>query len=327
MRQEEFERLYQTHWEEVDDLLTKHDSAKRRKTIPETALLFFPDIYRKLCHSLAIAKNRQYSPRLVDHLNELAVKGHQLLYTRQWPLHRHILYFIYHGFAKAIQQHKGLFWLTHFIFYGPGLVFFALIQLNPELIYSVVDPEQVNYIESMYDPEARVLGRERESDSDVMMFGHYIYNNISIAFRTFAGGILFTLGSLFFLIFNGVFFGALSSHMVHVQFTSTFFPFVIGHGSFELTAILIAGMAGIHIGWSLIAPKNFTRIDALKMAGKRAVTLLYGATFFLLIAAFIEAFWSSSTSLSITTKYTVGGLLWLFVYCYLLFPRKQDYEA
>ena len=159
------------------------------------------------------------------------------------------------------------------------------------------------------------------------MFGHYIYNNISIAFRTFASGIVFTLGSLFFLTYNGIFFGAVSGHIVNLEYNSTFFPFVIGHGSFELTAIVIAGMAGILIGWSLIAPKNLTRLDALKLAALDAVKLMYGATLFLFVAAFIEAFWSSSTLMSNNIKYTVGSLLWLFVLVYLLIPRKPNHEA
>lgn len=34
------------------------------------------------------------------------------------------------------------------------------------------------------------------------MFGYYIMNNIGIAFQTFASGLLFGLGSLFFPCFS-----------------------------------------------------------------------------------------------------------------------------
>ena len=67
-----------------------------------------------------------------------------------------------------------------------------------------VDPAQVAEMESMYDPANRSLGRERQSDTDLAMFGYYIANNIGIGFRTFAGGLLFGLGSMFFLGFNAM---------------------------------------------------------------------------------------------------------------------------
>ena len=70
------------------------------------------------------------------------------------------------------------------------------LSSKPELIFTLMEPIQVAQMEEMYDPDNRVLGRERESDSDAYMFGFYIYNNISIGFQTFAGGLVFGLGSL-----------------------------------------------------------------------------------------------------------------------------------
>lgn len=323
MRQQEFELQYRSQWDELNQLLTQFEKRSQRKTIDRQKLNDLPNMYRSICHSLAIAKERQYSPYLIEYLDNLVLRGHQILYTKRMHLMHRLIHFFVHGFPAELQKQQKLFWLSSLIFYGPIAIMLALTLINPDLIYSMVSVQQVAEFESMYDPENRIMGRERESDSDFMMFGHYIWNNIGIGFRTFATGILFTLGSLFFLIFNGLFFGTITAHIINVKYTSTFFPFVIGHGSFELTAIVICGMAGIKLGWSLIAPGNNTRLDALKLATQKAVLLVYGATLFLLIAAFIEAFWSSSTNLTNTTKYAVGTVLWVFVYLYLLWPRRS----
>ncbi|WP_144392294.1 stage II sporulation protein M [Pleionea sediminis] len=322
MRQEEFEKQYTSIWQESEQLFNQFDSRSERKKLDQETLNQLPNLYRALCHSLAIAKERQYSPYLIEYLDNLVLRGHQILYSKRTYLLYKIIHFVAHGFPSEIQKQKLLFWMSMLIFFGPSLILLTLTILNPDLVYSIVPPNQVSQIESMYDPEASVLGRERESDSDFYMFGHYIWNNIGIGFRTFATGILFTMGSIFFLTFNGLFFGAISAHIINIKYTSTFFPFVIGHGSFELTAIVICGMAGIKLGWSIIAPGNLTRLDSLKLATEKAVLLVYGAALFLLIAAFIEAFWSSSTLLTTTTKYSVGTFLWIFVYVYLLWPRK-----
>jgi len=109
------------------------------------------------------------------------------------------------------------------------------------MIYSVMGAESVRDFESMYDPENSAMGRERESDTDLLMFGYYIKHNISISFQMFAGGMLFGLGAVFFLFYNGLLLGAAAGHMANIGLGVTFFPFVIGHGAFELTAIVLSG--------------------------------------------------------------------------------------
>ena len=159
------------------------------------------------------------------------------------------------------------------------------------------------------------------------MFGFYIQNNISVSFRTFASGLVFGIGSAFFLIFNGALIGAVAAHLTSVGFYVTFSTFVIGHGSFELTAIVLSGAAGLKLGHALLAPGQFTRTQALKNAAAIAIRMIYGVIIMLLIAAFIEAFWSSNNSFPAVTKYAVGGCLWFLVICYFLFSGRSKTEA
>jgi uncharacterized membrane protein SpoIIM required for sporulation len=154
------------------------------------------------------------------------------------------------------------------------------------------------------------------------MFGYYIMHNIGIAFQTFASGLLFGLGSAFFLFFNGLMIGAVAGHLTHIGYGQTFWSFVIGHGAFELSAIALAGAAGLQLGWALIAPGRLPRAEALQLAARKSVLLICGVMLFLLIAAFIEAYWSSRTGLAPLTKYLVGAALWCLVATYLLFAGR-----
>jgi uncharacterized membrane protein SpoIIM required for sporulation len=179
----------------------------------------------------------------------------------------------------------------------------------------------------MYDPDARRIGRfsERDSGDDWMMFGFYIMNNIGISFQTFASGLLFGLGSLFFLLFNGLMIGAVAGHLTRIGYSETFWSFVIGHGAFELTAIALSGAAGLKLGWALLAPGRRLRSEALRRAGAQSVPLVAGVILFLLIAAFIEAFWSSMTYTTPTAKYLVGASLWALVIIYFLFAGRGQH--
>ena len=206
----------------------------------------------------------------------------------------------------------------------PGLVAGVWTWLDEEAIYSVLDSSQVRHMERIYDPEAKKIGRERDSDTDVFMFGFYIQNNISVAFRCFAGGLLLGIGTLFVLFFNGMFMGSVAGHLTRLDYVDTFYPFVIGHGSFELTAIVFSGAAGLRLGYSLLHPGQFSRLDAMRNAGRDVVPMLYGIVLMLIVAAFLEAFWSSSSSLPIAVKYSVGALLWVLVLIYSCSGRRHE---
>lgn len=315
MKQQHFEDRYLASWERVDSMLSG----------PEGQLdADFPLLYRQLCHQLALAKHRRYSAQLVERLNHLVIQSHHRLYRHNIRYRQQWWRFMVWGFPAALRANLGFVVWATVLFVLPLVSMGVGCYLNEELIYSVMDPAGVRGIEAMYDPSARKLGRESDSDTDLFMFGFYIKNNIGISFQTFAGGILFGLGSIFFLFYNGLQIGAISGHLSQMGYTETFWPFVAGHGSFELTAIVFSGAAGLKLGFALIAPGSLSRLDALRLEGRDAVQIVYGAVLMLVIAAFVEAFWSSSPTIPIAVKYAVGVALWVLVIGYCCFAGRTS---
>jgi uncharacterized membrane protein SpoIIM required for sporulation len=328
MKQEVFEARYTSDWETLDEwiqYLSDASTAARESVDRKYIGAHFPGLYRKICHHLSLARARRYSIALQDRLNRLALDGHQHLYRGNTATLRAMLHFLAAGFPAALRRKWRYFALASVLFYAPLVAMILTIQFKPALVYSVIDPSQVRMMEEMYDPANSVLGRERESDTDFAMFGHYIFNNIGIGFRTFAGGLLFSIGSIFFLLYNGLFIGAVAGHLGKAGFGETFWPFVAGHSSFELTAIVIFGAAGLMIGFGALAPGRRGRWQSIRFQAREAVPLIYGGTIMLVVAAFIEAFWSSTTWPPPQTKYIIGGLLWALVILYFsVFGRRES---
>jgi uncharacterized membrane protein SpoIIM required for sporulation len=156
----------------------------------------------------------------------------------------------------------------------------------------------------------------READTSLVMFGFYIWNNVQLGFQTFAGGLLYGVGSLWFLASNGVVIGAVAGYLTEIGYTRTFWSFVAGHSSFELIAIVLSGAAGFRLGLALIAPGNLSRKAALVEAAKPAVRIMYGAAFLFFIAAFVEAFWSPITEVPFATKIAAGVAGWIVFFAY-----------
>jgi len=210
------------------------------------------------------------------------------------------------------------------LFLLPGIALVLLVEIDPTISAQVLGENQVLQFESMYEPDSERVGRPREAEVDTLMFGFYVRNNIGVAFRSFASGIFFGVGSAFFLVYNGIFLGAAAGHINQVGYFSTFYPFVIGHGSFELTAIVLAGAAGMRMGFALIRPGRKSRKRALQAAARTGIRIVYGAAAMLLVAALLEAFWSPNGAIPNSVKYAAGSFLWLSVIGYFLFAGVRD---
>lgn len=316
MKQRDFEKTYGATWTELERWLDDADTAKLSADQ-------VPGVYRRVCHHLSLARARNYSPALEDRLNRLALSGHRALYGARASGLGNLWRFFGHEFPNCVRRNAWLVLLSAVMFYGPFAAMIGAIALKPSLAYAVIPPQQAAQYEEMYSDEARAES-DRNSTDDVTMFGFYIYNNIGIGFTTFASGALFGIGAIYIVVANGLGIGAVFGHLLHAGYGHNLLPFVSGHGAFELNAIVLAGAAGMRLGFSFFAPGRRRRADALRHAASDVMPMVYGFTAMLLIAAFIEAFWSSTQWAPATLKYAVASVLWALVIAYFFLAGRRD---
>jgi uncharacterized membrane protein SpoIIM required for sporulation len=312
VKQTPFELAHAREWSEFEQFLDK-------KTGFDPAEM--PARFRRLCQHLALAAERRYSADLVDRLNRLALRGHHALYSNRRRESQQVLEFMLAGFPRLVRQEWRLVTAAAALFFGPLLALIALLQQFPDFVHYLLAPEQIANFHQMYDPANRRLGM-READTNVLMFGFYIWNNVRIGFQTFAGGMLAGVGSAWFLGANGVIIGAVAGYLTHAGFGETFWSFVAGHSAPELVAIVLSGAAGLRLGLAVIAPGNLSRKAALVAAARPAVRIMYGAALMFLAAAFVEAFWSPLTEVPFNVKIAVGGAGWALLAAYFIFAGR-----
>lgn len=322
MKQNQFTERYQNQWHQFSLQLDALNKKKNAVAIDPR----FIEKYTELCSHLAMAKERNYSIALISYLQELATQGHQFVYQRKTDALKRSLDFIAFGFPQSLRKEwKAIFW-AGLIFYGSFFLMLFLVMMDPDIALKIHSASELEQYRQMYSPDAPTLGQGaiREHDTNFMMFGFYIFNNIGIGFITFAMGIFFGAGSLFILLTNGLSIGTTAGYLSLYDSATPFWTFVIAHSPFELNAIVIAGAAGFKLGWAIINPRGYSRLTALKIQARNSIPLMWGATFFLFIAAFIEAYWSSIglNGLSASIKYTVGGILWALVIWYFIFAGR-----
>ncbi len=318
MSQDNFMRQHEKTWRELDQIIDAMESPDKPGRTER-----FPELYRALTSHLALASHRGYSANLVERLNALALRGYRHLYPGQKRSGLDPRAFIGGGYARLVRSEPWLLLWSVLLLFGVGALAGGLVWRSPDLVYTLVGIETVEAVEAMYDPASSHHLKARDVDSDVLMFGYYIYNNVGISFRTFAAGVPFGLGSIFFLSYNGMFIGAIAAHLTKIGYGSTFWPFVIGHGAFELTAIALAGQAGLKVGRAALKPGRRTRLGSLAHEARESLGLVYGFATMLFIAAFLEAFWSSSQLVPAEVKYGVGGALWALVIGYFALAGRS----
>ncbi|MCK5543323.1 MAG: stage II sporulation protein M, partial [Desulfobacterales bacterium] len=199
MRQEHFEQQNRELWDEFNEIIKALEKVSLKRIQSKRALRL-PFLYRQICNHYALSLSREYSPALVDYLHSMALEGHKYIYKYHNPLLSKIIEFLSMGFPKALRQNLIYFIIALLVFLLPALLTGYYCYQKHELIYSILDDDKVAQVEYMYDPTNRKVGRaeSRSSATNIAMFGFYIKNNIGIGFRTFAGGILAGIGTLFF---------------------------------------------------------------------------------------------------------------------------------
>ena len=329
MRQEHFIARHQTEWQAFDAWLDARGGRPRRARVDrdwrgmdDSAV---PAAYRRLTQQLGLARRRGYSPQLVDRLQALVQRGHDVMYRPPPPRWRRSVEFLLADFPRLVRAERGAMAAALLMFALPLVLSYVAVQVRPELIHTLFEPVQLAQMEAMYDPAASTLGRD--SGDDLQMFGYYVMNNVSIGLRSFASGLLAGIGPVLVLGMNGVMIGGMASHLQGVGLGDPFWRFVAGHGAFELTAIVIAGGAGLRLGLGVLAPGRRRRVDALVEGGRRGARLALGVFAMLVVAAFIEAFWSSIGWIPAAVKFGVGGALWLLVLLWLWRGGRDRHAA
>lgn len=319
-----FEALYQHEWQELEDLL---DRVLKRKAVKNEQEPLRGEriaaLYRRACEHLALARARSYPAYLLDRLDRLTADAHQVIYQQRELGGAALWRVVSRDFPRAVRADAAYVFLATALLAVPTLVLGVLVYFEPGLILSVVDAGTAAQFEQMYSMSAESIGRTREAGDDWTMFGFYIRNNVGIAFQCFASGLAAGLGSIFFLVYNGALFGAIAGYLTERGLGDTFYSFVVTHGAFELTAIALSGAAGLKLGASLLSPGRRTRRQSLVHAARECVVIVYGVTVMLIVAAAVEAFWSSAAWVPSTVKYGVAAVCWLVVFAYLALQGRR----
>ena len=169
------------------------------------------------------------------------------------------------------------------------------------------------------------------------MFSFIFFNNIRVAFFMFILGLVFGVGTLFFLVYNGIMVGTFQSYFYYKGliikqslFYATFLTIWI-HGAFEITGIVLSAACGFSLGRSLMFPKTLTRLQSLQLGAKRGLKVFIGISVFIFIAAILESWVTRQYNMAEWVKLTIilgsfAIMFLVFVFIPFIVARKYPNE-
>lgn len=297
-------------WARLEELTGRARTSAKRLEPAEVAELV--QLYQRTSAHLSYARSYLREPTLISRLTRAVAAANGLIYTRRARSMRSVGRFFTLTFPGAVYHRRRFVLVASLVFFVPALVLGVWLSADPAALErSAPRTARQEYVEERFE-------QYYSDQSPVAFFTGVTTNNIRVSFLAYAAGAVSGgLGAVALLGINGAPLGIIGAWMVAEGDLPRFLGFIVPHGALELTAIVIAGGAGMATGWAAIAPGDRTRPDALRDEGQRSITVILGLMSMFLLAGIVEGF-ITGRGLPPAMRVGIGVLLWMAYLAYLV---------
>lgn len=287
MQQNAFSKRRAPAWERLDALLLK---AGRRgvRALDAAEVAELGRLYRAATSDLAYARGREFDRRLTEYLNRLTARAHAYVYGGSAESGgERVARFYRESFPREFRRSIVYVAICTALTVVSAVVAYALVRAHPAEAYALLPrsivPDEIR--KSLHDSNFAF-----DRDFAPAMSAAIILNNVKVAIVAFAGSITLGALTLYIIAFNGLMLGGVGALFGNAGFGYDYWATVAPHGVIELTAIQIAGAAGLLIAAGVLYPGRLRRRDAIVANAQRAGTLIVGVASMLVVAGTIEGF-------------------------------------
>ena len=300
--------LHQPEWDRLADLTSR--ARRQRRALGGAEIDELVALYQRVSSQLSHVRTAYRDPDLEARLTRLVAAASSAIYGQRAHPARAIGRFFAVTFPAAVWH------LRRFVAIAAVATFLPAVLMA---LYLLADPAAMeasgsaSYRQEYVDERFEQYYSEQPS---AVFFTQVTTNNIRVSFVAFALGVFAVLPGVAVLAFNGLSLGQAAAWMIDAGDGARFFGLILPHGLLELSAIVVAGGAGMALGWAWIAPGDRRRSDALAEEGRRAAAVVLGLVVTFVAAGLIEGFVTGS-GLPTFVRVGVGALAWVAFVAYL----------
>lgn len=282
--------------------------------------------FMQLIDDLSYAKTFYPYSNTTRYLNGLAAQIFRSIYQNKKKSENRIAGFLAVQLPITIRRHHRSLMISFLSFLLFTIIGIFSASQEPTFVRSVLGDAYVDMTEQNIaagDP----FGVYKDAD-EFQMFVHIAYNNISVAFRTFVLGVTLGIGTLYMLFRNGLMLGVFEYMFFQQGLGIQSILVVFIHGTLEVSAIVIAGAAGLILGKAMLFPGTYTRLQSVKHGAKDSVKIIMGLIPVFIIAAVFESYVTRHTTMPLwASLFILGGslafVLWYFVFYPIVVEKKM----
>lgn len=291
---------------------------ERSETMVRDAATVEPDelaaVYVDITTDLSYAQTHYPKSSIVGYLNGLSSALHNEIYrNKREPLSRFVTFWT-REVPQTMYQARGVLLASFIIFVVAALIGAISQQVDPTFCRLIMGDHYMDMTEANIaagNPMG-VYGSEPGRN----MFGSITYNNIYVSFVVFVMGIFTSLGTGWMLFQNGIMIGCFDAFFAQKGMLSLCLVTTMLHGTLELSAIVIAGAAGIMMGNGWLFPGSYPRLVSFRRAARRGLKIVVATVPLFIVAGFIESFITRQTHMPLALKLTIIALSAAFVIGY-----------
>lgn len=270
-------------WRELETLVGR--AGRRGHGLGAEGVLRLGELYRGAVADLALARRRWPGDPVVVRLDDLVSRARHLVYAS--PSRRFsALRFLATGYWRLVAERPVLLAVSAVLLFGPGALGVGWALDDPGAAGGLLPSEY----RQVSEPRTEGTDLGFSPDEQAGFATEIFTNNIRVSFLAFAGGITGGVLTAAVLLFNGVFLGTVAGLAWGAGNGEFFVELVAAHGVLELSCIVVAGMAGLRLGWAIVDPGRLPRLAALGIEARRAVLIALGTAPWLILAGLVEGF-------------------------------------
>ncbi len=277
------------------------------------------DLFIQLTDDLSYSKTHYPKAKTTQYLNGLAAKVHQEIYKNKKEKRSRIKQFWFYELPFIFKNsHKQLLY-SFLIFFIAVLIGVVSSAFDDSFVRLIMGDTYVNMtIDNIEKGDPMAVYKKM---NEVDMFLGITINNIYVSFACFAMGILFSVGTGYMLFTNGIMLGAFQYFFYTKGLLLESVLVIWIHGTLEISAIVIAGCAGLTLGNSFLFPGTYSRGVSFVRGAKQGVKIAVGLVPVFIMAGFLESFVTRYTEMPVWLSLTIilSSLAFIIFY-FIIYP-------
>jgi uncharacterized membrane protein SpoIIM required for sporulation len=266
---------------------------------------------------------------VVDYLESLCERAYYLLYGVRGRIGERFARFLAYDLPAAVKSIWRETLVSAFLMILATVVAFLLVRADPDWFYAFSGGgggDARNPAASAEELRRIIYGQDKDQVRDgLSTFASFLFtHNAQIALGCFATGFAFGAPTAFLILSNGAMLGAFLAIHVDKGLGYEIGGWLSIHGVTELSAVVLAGAAGFHIGSRIGFPGDRPRLEAARRAGRTGAVVMGGVVIMLMFAGLLEGFGRQLVTDDLA-RYGIGWAFGIFWAAYYYLPRKNRY--